>query len=275
MSAVRTNIIGGYHEALAALDMRLDAAGQLCRRKGPQQQIVRSGIDDALHQRRAFLPSRCNDHDKGILARLALAHRLDEMAKFRVGALNLAYRKIWWPLMDQFLESPRRGGCLDVAEPDRKKGRARRHAVRGDRIVQQDFGGVVRKSCHSLRRSTSPWTKLPRGPLTKSTMLLRARSSANDGQEIRGLQACAADQRAIDIRKREDFGGVAGLDRPAIENPHRASRFRKSRHQMFPDQGMDFDNLRRGGRFAGSDRPDWFVGNRGGLGIDPFRDACL
>ena len=122
-------------------------------------------FDDALYQRRVLLPRRRDDHDEGIVAHLTLAHRLDDAAEFRIGALNLAQREIRRPPVDQFLESLRGGGRLDIAEPDRKKRRARRRAVRSDRVVQKDFGGVVRRvlsfakaqhvpygqNCHAVR----------------------------------------------------------------------------------------------------------------------------
>lgn len=41
-----------------------------------------------------------------------------------------------------------------------------------------------------------------------------------DGKEIDCFQARPTDQAAIDVGERQDFGGVAGLQRSAVEQPH-------------------------------------------------------
>src|SRR5207248_869884 len=45
-------------------------------------------------------------------------------------------------------------------------------------------------------------------------------TSCGDRPELLGLQAGAADQRAIDLGKPEDLGAIVLLDRPAIEQAH-------------------------------------------------------
>ena len=58
-----------------------------------------------------------------------------------------------------------------------------------------------------------------------------AAGSAMIGTKSASLEARPADQRAIDIGHRENLGGVVGLDRPAIEDPHPLAR---PRHKPRP-----------------------------------------
>src|SRR5262245_24250535 len=47
----------------------------------------------------------------------------------------------------------------------------------------------------------------------------RLGTTSRDGPEIPGLQGGATDQRAVNVCYAQDLRGIAGLDRPAIEQP--------------------------------------------------------
>ncbi len=83
----------------------------------------------------------------------ALTHRLDHVAEFAVGALRFAKCQIRRPDADRRLEIFERGDRLDVAKPDRVKHGPRRRPVRGNRIVHQRFGRLVREPTHHTPRT--------------------------------------------------------------------------------------------------------------------------
>ena len=49
------------------------------------------------------------------------------------------------------------------------------------------------------------------------------RGGANDFHEIGGFEAGAANERAVDIRLSEEFGGVIAFDRSAVQDADRLS----------------------------------------------------
>ena len=90
-----------------------------------------------------------------------------------------------------------------------------------------------------------------------------------NGPEILSFQARAADQGAIYLRHRHQFGSVGGFHRPAIKDAH-GGPTRDSDRQQDPNvamHGLDIAGCRG---LARTDRPDRFIGNH-----DIFRaSAC-
>ena len=68
--------------------------------------------------------------------------------------------------------------------------------------------------------------------------LLDARRAGSDGQEVFGLQAGAADQRAAHLGQGQQAGGVAGLYRAAIENFAARAGLAELRHEGGADGGV-------------------------------------
>ena len=56
-----------------------------------------------------------------------------------------------------------------------------------------------------------------------------AAAASTIAREVVGVEARAADQRAVDVGQRQQLGGVVGLARAAVEDPHRRRRPRRSR----------------------------------------------
>lgn len=82
-------------------------------------------------------------------------------------------------------------------------------------------------------------------------------------EEIGGLEARPANERAIDVLHTEQLDRVGRFDRPAVQNSHgpglRAQLFAK----LCADVRMGGRHVLRGRRQSGSDRPDRLVGNDG------------
>ena len=64
------------------------------------------------------------------------------------------------------------------------------------------------------------------------------RRGRDDRHEIRGLQAGAADQRAIDVGNRENLAGVRGFDRAAVEDSDMRARIAVALEKLRADRGM-------------------------------------
>src|SRR5947209_8552547 len=113
--------------------------------------------------------------------------------------------------------------------------------------------------------SRQSWKK----PLTLSISraLLASLSCLGDSQKLVRLEAGAADQRAVDIARGQQFAGVAALDRAAVKQAH-AARIGDQPAQHLADVRMRCGDLRRGRRLAGADRPDRLIGD------DELRSGC-
>src|SRR4029077_3999752 len=62
-------------------------------------------------------------------------------------------------------------------------------------------------------------------------------------QKLVGLEACAADQRAIAIADPETFLGVPRLDRPAVDNADALPRVAITRAKRLADEGVHVKNI--------------------------------
>src|SRR5580765_2467828 len=82
------------------------------------------------------------------------------------------------------------------------------------------------------------------------------------GSEVAGVEAGAADQRAVDVGLGHQLRRVVGLDRAAVEDADRVSRA-PAYAKGVADEGAGLLRLlgRRGA--AGADRPDRLVGDHG------------
>ena len=85
--------------------------------------------------------------------------------------------------------------------------------------------------CNDLRRRVGPI----RGLHQASNTAIRFRDCKN----VRRFQAGAADQRAIDVGDRHQFGRVGRFDRSAIEDPNPGPLAAKARDQKLPDKPMN------------------------------------
>ncbi len=86
-------------------------------------------------------------------------------------------------------------------------------------------------------------------------------SRGDDPEEVARLEAGPADEGAVDVGAGEEFGGVVGLDAPAIldDDPLRR-RLAELGGEVGADRGVHRLGLLRGGGQAGADRPDRLVG---------------
>ncbi len=82
-----------------------------------------------------------------------------------------------------------------------------------------------------------------------------------DPHEIRGGQARAADEGAVDVRNAHQFGRVAGFHRSAVEDSHPVAHPRQMRVDSLADESMHPGDIMKSGRQAGPDRPDWLIGD--------------
>ena len=86
-------------------------------------------------------------------------------------------------------------------------------------------------------------------------------TTRRDRQEIRRLEAGAADQRAVDVGDRHQFGGVRWLDRAAIEDADLGPLALEAIGQGIADKPVNLLDI--GGRRGqpGTDRPDRLIGD--------------
>src|SRR5262249_23253847 len=82
----------------------------------------------------------------------------------------------------------------------------------------------------------------------------RSLVSLDDPDEIRSLEACPADQRAIHIGDRHEFCRVGGLHRSAVKNAHLGIG-------LLADRLMHLSDLVRGWRESGANGPYRLVSN--------------
>src|SRR5215204_4295306 len=82
-----------------------------------------------------------------------------------------------------------------------------------------------------------------------------ARRDLDDRTEVAGVEARAADERAVDVREREQLGRVVGLERAAVEDPHRSGGVRVEPGHQRADERDRLLRLLRRRDLAGADRP--------------------
>src|SRR5579872_819928 len=95
-----------------------------------------------------------------------------------------------------------------------------------------------------------------------------------DRPEIVRVEARPAHQRAVDIVRREYHAGIRGLDRAAIEDPHR-SRLAHLRGKRAADHGMDRADLGDARGYTRADRPDRLVGDHRVPRPETLRDRAM
>ena len=202
LAAIRADIICGDDKALAPFDMRFDAAPQQRSRKGAQQQIISAGIDHPVDQAGAFFPGGDDDDDKGIVAAAALAQLLDRGAKLFARALRFADQNVGRALLDGFHAGFERGDAIGAAEAERIQSRTGCGAICRNRIVNQRFDAVIRKTRHATHPLSACWEQNGRAILKKGRNVWLNRLNAGDNaKKIIGLEAGAAHKRAIHFRK--------------------------------------------------------------------------
>src|SRR5437588_10295710 len=87
----------------------------------------------------------------------------------------------------------------------------------------------------SLLRCLDPDRGRPARPYPPKACSL---AGLGDRPEILGLEAGAADQRAVDFAVRQDLGGVLRVDRPSVEDPRAGG-------ETGTDRRMHFGDIRR------------------------------
>src|SRR5205085_1438189 len=108
-----------------------------------------------------------------------------------------------------------------------------------------------RRPASRRARSRSP-VRAARSPTRRGSRALRGDTCGRLAYRPEGVdvERGAAHERAVDVRLREELGGVVGLDRAAVENGRVEQRL---------DERVRFlRHLRRRGE-AGADRPDRLV----------------
>src|ERR1700691_3520966 len=80
-----------------------------------------------------------------------------------------------------------------------------------------------------------------------------------DSTERRGLQARASDERAIDVRTRQEGARVVRLDRTAVQNAHPLRERVAFGLERAADGEVDLLRFGGPGVLAGSDGPDRLV----------------
>ena len=80
-------------------------------------------------------------------------------------------------------------------------------------------------------------------------------------EEIRSLEAGAADQRPIDLGNAKQLLGIGRLDRSAIEDADRTALVAIAALEPFADKTVDFGYIGRHRRQPGADRPNRLIGD--------------
>jgi hypothetical protein len=209
--AVGADIIAGDDEARALLRGRLDARAEERDRERARDEFIGAAVERAADELVVELP--CGQHHvrEGIGAGLALAQRAHQGAEV-VGVLrDVGHEQIEETRADELRDLAMIHRRRDASEAQHLERGAQRVAVGEDRIEQQDVrvleakaglrmqrgrrGHCCRPSLMRLLVTTPEW---PRTRLTRlaGTALIGA-AGRNDGKEIRGFEARAADQNAV------------------------------------------------------------------------------
>src|SRR5580704_250700 len=92
-------------------------------------------------------------------------------------------------------------------------------------------------------------------------------ASLGDRPEILGLEAGAADQRAVDLVEAEDLGGVLRVDRTAVKDARASGN-------LTADRAMHAGHVGERWGPPGADRPDRLVGNDETRGVGALRHGA-
>src|SRR5262245_51786269 len=98
---------------------------------------------------------------------------------------------------------------------------------------------------------------------------------AGDRQELVGLQARAADQRAVDIGDVHELLGIHRLYRAAVEDADALPLRSEARYEPLADKAVDFGDVARRRRKPAADRPNWLIGNDQVPGGRAVRDGAV
>src|SRR5882757_2383405 len=82
------------------------------------------------------------------------------------------------------------------------------------------------------------------------------RRGPDDRQKVRGLDACAADESAVNIGNAEDFRSISGLHGSPVEDANFGSVGAEPGRQQSPHGLMHLGDFRRARCFSGPYRPD-------------------
>src|SRR6185437_16268640 len=80
--------------------------------------------------------------------------------------------------------------------------------------------------------------------------------NCGDPEEIRGFQAGAADQRAVNVGGGQQFPGIGGFYRAAVEDANASALATEALAERSADEPVDIGHVLNGRRQAGADRPD-------------------
>ena len=100
-------------------------------------------------------------------------------------------------------------------------------------------------------------------------------SGPDDGEELFGLKARAADQRTIYIWQSENFARIRGLHGPAIKDRHETSPDRETAIEPLANELVHLPNLAACRRTAAADRPNGLIGYRGCVRLQTGWNACI
>src|SRR6185312_14695939 len=123
--------------------------------------------------------------------------------------------------------------------------------------------GIYAERHHSGLRAKAAWRPYRHDDLLEADRRSRngLGASLRDREEVRGFQAGAADQRAVDVDNRHQFRRVRRLDGTAIEDPHPGPLPLEARHEGIPDKAMNLLDILSSRRQSGADRPDRLIGD--------------
>src|SRR5690348_5718409 len=96
-----------------------------------------------------------------------------------------------------------------------------------------------------------------------------------DRQKIRRLQARAADQRAVDVGDRHQFGRIRWFDGAAIEDADLRALGLETARELIADEAMHLLDILRLRRQPRADRPDRLIGDHEIRGRGAIRQRAL
>src|SRR6516165_1892113 len=103
------------------------------------------------------------------------------------------------------------------------------------------------------------------GRLARGVSRAGSAAAAGDRPETIGVEACSADQRAIDLGQAKDARGVLRIDRAAVENP-------RARRNARTNCGVHCRDVFQGRGKPGADRPDRLIGDDEVIASGAVRD---
>ncbi len=124
-------------------------------RDGPRNQIVGARVEHLGDDRAVSAPRGDDDHNEGIVAQPALAHRLHQLADLVLSARHLDQQQVGRAQPQTLSKDIERGRQIDAAEAKRVQRGAGRNAIWPNRIVDQCCGHLV-KAVHLHGNSPTP-----------------------------------------------------------------------------------------------------------------------